>query len=175
MRRALGAAQDALRDRDLGSLRWVRPEGVHLTLKFLGETPADRLDAVRTAVAAAARRRAPFRLSLGPAGTFGGRRPRVLWLAIEGDVEPLRELQSAVERELVAAGFPPEERDYSPHLTLARVPQPPPPATARRLAEALAGLDPPSAEFDVEEVLLMRSHLQPAGAVYETLAAFPLR
>jgi 2'-5' RNA ligase len=174
-RRALGAAQDAFRRRDLASLRWVRPEGIHLTLKFLGETPAGRLDAIREAVAAAARGRAPFRLALGPLGTFGGRRPRVLWVAVEGDLDPLHDLQSAVERGLVAAGFSPEERAYSPHLTLARLPQPPRPEIARRLAEALAEVEPPRAAFAVEEVVLMRSDLRPGGAVYQQLGAFPLR
>ena len=71
-------------------------------------------------------------------------------------------------------GFPPEERPFSPHLTQARVRQPPPPSMAERISQALESAAPPQAEFEVREVVLMRSTLQPGGAVYERLAAFPL-
>lgn len=174
VREALGRLQSELKRLDLARLRWVRPEGVHLTLKFLGETPARRLVGVEAALAGAVRG-PPFRLALGPPGTFGDRRgPRVLWLDIAGEVERLRALQAAVETALADAGFPPEERDFAPHLTLARVPQPPPPGTAESIERALGSVTPPAAEFLVSEVVLMRSRLQPGGAVYERLAVFPL-
>jgi len=98
----------------------------------------------------------------------------VLWLDITGDVARLREVQQAVEGVLVEVGFPPEERDFSPHLTLARVPQPPRPGIAQRVSQALESVEPPRAEFEVREVVLMRSTLQAGGAVYERLAAFPV-
>jgi len=175
VREALARLQGGLRSHDLSDLRWVRPQGVHLTLKFLGETPAGRVAAITEALAGAIRGRRRSRLALGALGTFGGRRrPRVLWLDITGDIERLQELQAAVEEALVEVGFPPEERDFSPHLTLARVPQPGRPGTAERIAQALESVVPPRSEFDVREVVLMRSTLQPGGAVYERLAAFPL-
>jgi 2'-5' RNA ligase len=131
--------------------------------------------AITTALAAATRGRRSFRLALGAPGTFGNRRgPRVLWLDVIGDIERLRELQAAVEEALVEIGFPSEDRGFSPHLTLARVPQPARPGTAERIAQALRAVTPPRAEFDVREVVLMRSTLQPGGAVYERLAEFPL-
>lgn len=174
VREALDRLQSDLRRRDLSSLRWVRPEGIHLTLKFLGDTPAQRVPVIEEAVAGAVRG-APFRLALGQPGTFGsGRGPRVLWVDLAADVGRLRELQAAVERALAEAGFPPEERGFSPHLTLARVRQPPAPGTADRVSRALEAVSPPRAEFEVEEVVLMRSRLQPSGAVYERLAGFPL-
>jgi len=175
VREALARLQGGLRSHDLSDLRWVRPQGIHLTLKFLGETPAGRVAAITEALAGAIRGRRRSRLALGALGTFGGRRrPRVLWLDITGDIEHMRELQAAVEEALVEVGFPPEERDFSPHLTLARVPQPGRPGTAERIAQALESVVPPRSEFDVREVVLMRSTLQPGGAVYERLAAFPL-
>jgi len=175
VREALARLQGGLRSHDLSNLRWVRPQGIHLTLKFLGETPAGRVAAITEALAGAIRGRRRSRLALGALGTFGGRRrPRVLWLDITGDIEHMRELQAAVEEALVEVGFPPEERDFSPHLTLARVPQPGRPGTAERIAQALESVVPPRSEFDVREVVLMRSTLQPGGAVYERLAAFPL-
>ena len=175
VREELGRVQEELRRHDLSHLRWVRPPGIHLTLKFLGETPAGRVAAITEALAGATRGRPGFRLALGAPGTFGGRRrPRVLWLDSIGDIEPLRGLQAAVEEALVEIGFPSEERGFSPHLTLARVPQPAPPGTAESIEQALRAMSPPRAEFDVREVVLMRSTLQPGGAVYERLAAFPL-
>lgn len=175
VREELGRVQGELRRHDLSHLRWVRPQGIHLTLKFLGETPAGRVAAITEALAGATRGRPGFRLALGAPGTFGGqRRPRVLWLDIIGDIERLRGLQAAVEEALVEIGFPSEDRGFSPHLTLARVPQPARPGTAERIAQALRAMTPPRAEFDVREVVLMRSTLQPGGAVYERLAAFPL-
>jgi 2'-5' RNA ligase len=175
VREELGRVQGELRRHDLSHLRWVRPSGIHLTLKFLGETPAGRVAAITEAVAGVTRGRPGFRLALGAPGTFGGRRrPRVLWLDSIGDVDRLRGLQAAVEEALMGVGFPSEERGFSPHLTLARVPQPAPPGTAERIEQAMRAMSPPRAEFDVREVVLMRSTLQPGGAVYERLAAFPL-
>jgi 2'-5' RNA ligase len=175
VRESLGRLQAGLRRDDLSGLRWTRPEGVHLTLKFLGETPAAEVAAIEGALARAVRGVPAFRLALGAPGTFGGRRgPRVLWVDVEGELAPLQQLQAAVERELAAVGFAPEERKFSPHLTLARVPQPPPPGLAERLSRALAAVAAPQGEFRATELLLMRSRLQPGGAVYSRVAAFPL-
>ncbi len=174
VRDALDRLQGELRRHDLSDLRWVRPQGIHLTLKFLGETPAGKVAAITDALAGATRGRRSFHLALGEPGTFGGRRPRVLWLDVIGDIEPLRELQATVEEALAEVGFPPEERGFSPHLTLARVRQPVSPGMGDRVDRALRAVTPPRAEFDVREVVLMRSTLQPGGAVYERLAAFPL-
>lgn len=175
VRESLGRLQSDIRRHDLPGLRWTRPEGVHLTLKFLGETPASSLPAIEAALARAVRGAQPFRLALGAPGTFGNRRrPRVLWVDVEGDVQPLQQLQAAVERELAAAGFAPEERGFSPHLTLARVPQPSPPGLAERVSRALAAVAAAQGEIEVREVVLMRSRLQPSGAVYSRVAAFPL-
>jgi 2'-5' RNA ligase len=175
VREELRRLQDDLRRRDLSSLRWVRPEGVHLTLKFLGETPVERVPAIEGALAEVVDGAAPFRLALGKLGTFGNRRgPRVLWLDIAGDAQRLKDLQAMVERALIEAGFPPEERQYSPHLTLARVPQPSGPGMAERVTRALDAVAAPRAEFEVREVALIRSILQPGGAVYERLAAASL-
>ena len=175
VREALHRLQSDLRQEELSGLRWVRPEGVHLTLKFLGETPAERVPAIEGSLAAGLLGTEPFRLALGATGTFGGRRgPRVVWLDITGDVQRLQGLQAAVERAMVGVGFAPEERQYSPHLTLARVPQPPRPGTAERVSRALEAVEPPRVEFEVREIVLIRSRLQPGGAVYERLAGFPL-
>jgi 2'-5' RNA ligase len=176
VREALNRLQSDLKRLDLSRLRWVRPEGVHLTLKFLGNTPGEKVRGIEEALATAARGTSPLRLALGKTGTFGGRRrPRVLWLDITGDVQRLGALQLAVDSALADAGFPPEDRKFSPHLTLARVPQPAPAGVAESISHALEAITPPRREFEVSEVLLMQSTLQPGGAVYKRLAALPLR
>ena len=175
VRDALGRLQQELRRRDLSDLRWVRPEGIHLTLKFLGETPAGKVTAIAEGLAGALRGRQGFRLALSELGTFGGRRrPRVLWLDLTGDVQRLREVQQAVEAAMVQVGFPPEDRGFSPHLTLARVRQPARPDLAERLSRALESVTPPPSELQAREVVLMRSTLRPGGAAYQHLADFPL-
>ncbi|MEE8384856.1 MAG: RNA 2',3'-cyclic phosphodiesterase [Dehalococcoidia bacterium] len=174
-REALAELQARLRRRSLDSLRWVRPPGIHLTLKFLGETPSDRLPAVRQALARSVAGALPHRLSLGPLGTFGGRRgPQVLWVALAGELEPLSLLQSKVEQELEGAGFDRERREFAPHLTLARVRPELARSLAARIAEALPQVPVPPVEIEVRQVSLMRSTLQSGGAVYEQLAAFAL-
>ena len=171
---ALGELQAELRRRGLSALRWVRPEGIHLTLKFLGEVPARQVTSVLDALASAVQGIGPHDLSLGRLGTFGGRSPRVLWIALEGGVETLGRLQEQVEQRLVALGFPPEERAFSPHLTLARVRPENAREVARPLAAAVPAVNAPPAEIPVREVSLMRSQLKPGGAVYTRLEAFPL-
>ncbi len=175
LRAELARLQGELRQRGLSGLRWARPEGIHLTLKFLGETPAERVPGIQDALAEAVAGMRPFRLALDSLGTFGGGRPRVLWVEAAGDVDRLREMQGKVERALSGRGFPAEERPFSPHLTLARVPPERAAALAGRLTEALAVLPPPAkAEMEVREVSLVSSTLLPGGAVYERLAAVPL-
>jgi len=167
--------QSELRARGLEQLRWVRPDGIHLTLKFLGETPAARVPAIAQALEQAAEGVPPHELSLGALGAFGSRHnPRVLWVDLAGDLEPLRRLQERIEKSLAQIGFPKEARPFSAHLTLARVP----PETARglagRLAEAVQGLQAPPGRVPVREVSLMRSQLGPGRAVYTCLHSVPL-
>lgn len=173
--RALASLQGALRRSGLDGLRWVRPEGVHLTLKFLGETPADRVPAIRAALAEAVSGTPPHVLKLNGLGTFGSRRsPRVLWVGLEGDLEDLRRLQEKVEAALARLGFPTEGRAFSPHLTLARVRPENAAALSGPIARAVEAAPAPEACIPVREVSLMRSTLGPGGAVYDRLAVFPL-
>ena len=174
VRVALGRLQAELRKRGLEKLRWVRLEGIHLTLKFLGETPPEKAPAIREALALAAQGVPAHELNLGSLGTFGGNNPRVLCVDLKGGLETALGLQQRVDTELAKIGFPREGRAFSPHLTLARVR----PETAREmvdpLVEALGAVQPVSAATEVREISLMRSILGRSGAVYERLAAFAL-
>ena len=176
VRAALAHVQGELKGYGLQGLRWVRPEGIHLTLKFLGETPPDKVLAIQEALATACQGIAPFVISLGEVGTFGNRRgPRVIWVDVAGEREALAHLQERVEGGLERLGFPREQRAFSPHLTLARVPPELIASQGPRIREALAAVTVPEVRQAVAEVSLMRSILQRGGAAYERVAAWPLR
>lgn len=101
--------------------KWVHPADYHLTLKFLGTTPPARLLHLKQVLSEAVQGIKPFSLQLGSPGFFGDvRRPRIFWLGVEGELHQLRQLHQRVETELVKLGYPREERDFRPHLTLAR-------------------------------------------------------
>lgn len=168
---ALSEVQHALqRDPALARLRWTRPEGIHLTLKFLGETPTERRPTIEAALVRAVSGIAPFGLRLGKPGRFGSRSsPRVAWIDVAGEIEPLARLQAAVEREVSPLGYPAEARAYSPHLTLARVPPERAREAAGPLDDALRTVPVRPAGFRAEGVSLMKSDLQRGGAVYTQL------
>ncbi len=175
MRAALASLQEALREKGAPRLRWVRPEGIHLTLKFLGAVPQEKVAAIREALAPTVQGIPPLALSLAEVGTFGDRRgPRVVWVGMEGDLEPLARLQQRVDKALEPL-FPPERRAFSPHLTLARVPDSMGSGERQTLRELAKTIEvPPAPAVTIGELSLIRSILGPGGAVYERLAAFPL-
>jgi 2'-5' RNA ligase len=168
------------RDPDLSQVhvRWVRPEGIHLTLKFLGEVPASRLEKIDWALKSAVPALPNFTLSLGRAGSFSDRRaPSVVWAGILD--RPLNEsdlgaLVERVETWFAAASFPREKRSFAPHLTLARLPTDLAVPARQRVADITGRVAAPDAPpFAVERVSLMRSFLERSGARYERLAGYP--
>jgi 2'-5' RNA ligase len=172
---ARAAIQSAIDDFPIADppWRWVGPENWHLTLKFLGETRPERLDALVTSLASAAARHPAFDLALGAFGGFPNlRSPRVLDFNVEGGHAPLealaRDIDAAVER---ATGLPLETRRFHAHATLARVKDRLPPDVASRLARIPALTD---AVTRVDRFELMESHLQRTGAVYSVVKEFAL-
>ncbi|HEU0168551.1 MAG TPA: RNA 2',3'-cyclic phosphodiesterase [Chloroflexota bacterium] len=155
-------------------VRWVAPELCHLTLKFLGWVQPGREPAIRDACAGAAARRSPFELAFGDVGAFPEwRRPRVMWLGITAGLDDVRRLQHAVEGALNAIGFPPDERGFSPHLTLGRFKAPPNRGAGEQLA-AVARTLTATERVQVASVQLMRSVLRPSGPEYSVLRRFAL-
>jgi RNA 2',3'-cyclic 3'-phosphodiesterase len=149
--------------------RWVRIEGLHVTLKFIGETSSEKASAIMTALASIPLR-PPIPIKFRGLGFFpNARRPRVLWTGIEAGTD-LAELAAAVETSLGELGIPREERAFSPHLTLARFDKP---RGLDALHAAIEKADP--IEFGVataEEFHLYQSVLKPGGAEYTRLATF---
>lgn len=154
----------------LPSWRRTPPEAIHLTLRFLGETPPDRAPAATAALRRAAAASAPFRLALGAGGTFGGRRPRVLWLGLTGDLEALQALANALNDELRREGWERPDRPLRPHISLARARRGAAPAQAAAAHSLAAGLQPSRADFPIAAARLMRSVLAPSGARHSTIA-----
>jgi 2'-5' RNA ligase len=149
--------------------RWAPVENQHLTLKFLGSTPAPKVPDVKEALAGVAADLAPGRIALTSLGAFPTpRRARVLWIGVDDPAGLLTGLAYGLDRALAPLGFKVEERTYHPHLTLARFKVPR--ALPEQLPDAAAGLAP----FEVDEMVLFRSRLHPKGARYEVVEAFPL-
>jgi 2'-5' RNA ligase len=158
------------------SVRWVRPEGIHLTLKFLGDVPAKRVADISQAVETACRGFSRFTIELAGLGCFPNmRRPRVMWVGVREPSGTLVRLQEAVEGALVELGFEPEGRSFSPHLTLGRVQRNVDWSDRQRLGELIAQSDVGLlGRMSAATVDVMRSDLRPAGAVYIALAHAPL-
>ena len=151
-------------------------DGLHLTLKFLGNVDAGRVDGITQGMRRACRDLAPFELALSGLGVFpNAGRPRVVWAGVRGELGPLAELQGNVETEMSALGFAPERRAFSPHLTLGRVRDRVADWQRSRLGGAVTGCSIEAARpWLVEAALLVRSELGPGGATYTNLASVPL-
>ncbi len=159
---------------DIPGASWTRREGYHLTLRFLGDAVPES-DIARLAEALHAIEQPSFTLTLAGVGRFPpGARPaaRVLWAGIESS-SALHSLHQKVQAALVPLGFPPEERAFSPHLTLARLKSSKTQPDVARFLHKYANFraDP----FHAERFHLIQSTLTPQGASYETLVSFPLR
>lgn len=159
-----------------GVVRWVKPEGIHLTLKFLGDTPEGEVPAIREALTAVARRAVSCTFAVGDLGCFPNlRRPRVIWVGVQEPGGQLRALQEAVERAMVPLGYPPEGRPFSPHLTLGRVRDGIPSRDVTRIGEVVVATALGTlGEVRVDLFALIRSVLKPTGAEYTPLAEFRL-
>jgi RNA 2',3'-cyclic 3'-phosphodiesterase len=179
VRQAVVEVQTTLK-RDLSRLpgarpQWVRPESLHLTLKFLGEIDEESLPDVLVALRIAAQRHREFSLGVRGIGVFpDARAPKVVWAGLSGDVDTLTALALAVEEALIPAGIPPEGRPFKAHLTLARIKD-----GARDIGKALAANGFLESRLDmgsmqVHEIVLMKSDLKPSGSVYTRLDTVPL-
>ena len=168
--RAAVAAHAARLRREFPDARasWVRAEGLHITLKFIGEVEAARVAALSRAAAAAVGGFSPFRLSIEVSGTFPPRgAARVLWLGVKDESGQLARLQRRLEQECEAAGFPGEPRAFKPHLTVARLRTP---KDAHALSEAHRQTPFGPFHFEVSELLVIRSELGPGGSRYTPLS-----
>jgi len=175
VRKRAAALMETLRGSG-AKVSWTKPHNLHLTLKFLGDTPEERIAAVGQSVAQAAAEWPPFTLRLLGAGVFpDARRPQTLWVGAEQGSEAACRLAAAIDERLRQCGFPKEKRAFQPHLTIGRV-RGANTAEKRQLDRLLAEQQHfDCGPTDVREVLVLSSELSPAGPTYEVLHRCPLR
>jgi RNA 2',3'-cyclic 3'-phosphodiesterase len=166
------------------AIRWSAIDGVHLTLKFLGEVKESQRPEIEAAIAEAVKGIPPFNLKINSVGGFPNlNRPRVIWIGCDGDSTMLHKLRDAVESTVAPLGFPTEERPFSPHLTLGRAVQDARSASLAAIGQKIEKLkeamkkngNQSESTWVASEVSLMMSDLKPSGAVYTALYSVPLK
>ncbi|HET7088221.1 MAG TPA: RNA 2',3'-cyclic phosphodiesterase [Anaerolineae bacterium] len=159
-----------------GSVRWVKPDNIHLTLKFLGQVPTAQIEAISLALRRAVSVLHVFPFDVMRVGCFpDAQRPRVIWVGIDEPSGALHALQRAVESATVPLGYPTEPRPFQPHLTLGRTGRDLRPADLHKLGEAvMAAKIGLIGHVHADEIVLFQSELAPSGSIYTVLARFPL-
>lgn len=173
IKEALAEVQRALRSKG-GDVSWVKPENLHITLKFLGEVEEGRLEAVKEVTASSIAAVGPVLLSFAGLGTFPHlRSPRVIWVGMREGAEGLLTLQANLEEGFHGIGFPRENKPFTAHLTLGRVRSP---RGLQPLVEEVKTWQRGTlGEMVLKQVDLMRSQLHPGGSIYTILESFPLQ
>ncbi len=157
-----------------GDVRWVRPEGIHLTLKFLGSIEKGEVEKISRTLESIATAWRPFELNFHGLGCFPRfRSPRVIWVGLNQGVGSITSLQHAIEESLAKEGFAREDRSFTPHLTIGRVrsqkgKEPLLRAIEMKKDVALGG-------FWTREITFFRSELHPKGAIYTKMGIFPMK
>lgn len=159
-------------------IRWVKPDSIHLTLKFLGQVPSDQIDLIMSSLRSAVATAHSFTLEVKDAGCFPNvHRPRVVWVGVHEDApgSQLPHVQRVVENAISPLGYPTESRAFSPHLTLGRLARDVHPAGLKKVGDVIAVSHVGSLGcWPVTQVALIKSDLRPTGAVYTVLARAPL-
>ena len=156
------------------NVKWVESKNFHLTLKFLGETPKTKCKPITRAIEEVGKAFSSFELKITNLGTFPSRgRPKVVWAGLGGNGGQLVSLQASLEQKLAHLGFAPENRKYSPHLTLGRVKEF---GTLGDLTDRINQYKNENNDiWKVEAIELIQSTLTPSGPVYHVLSIVPLK
>ncbi|UCB50271.1 MAG: RNA 2',3'-cyclic phosphodiesterase [Deltaproteobacteria bacterium] len=154
--------------------RWVKVDNIHLTVVFMGSIETEDTPAITRVVREVCQTYGPFDISLKGIGCFPNRRsPRVLWLGLDGDLEPMSEFRDALQGHLKGFGIKEEKRKFKPHLTLARFRKPK--KMDAKEDQLLSNYeDISSAVCSLKELILFKSDLKPTGAVYTKVESWPL-
>ncbi len=173
IKKGMMAIQDRLKASG-ADVSWTQPEGMHLTLKFLGEIEEKMPPQIETVLGIVVASVRPFLLDVSGMGVFPDmRRPRVVWIGIRGNDDSLIRLQGGIEKELEMIGFPAEDRRFAPHITLGRIRSPGKAEHLLTLIEEEKDMELDG--FKVSDVHLIQSELRPAGAIYTKLYSVELK
>ena len=167
----LAEIQEALKLHGM-PIKWVRPQNIHLTLKFLGDTNTAKTARILTAMTSAANDCPGVSLTAKDIGVFPDlNRPRVIWAGVNGQLEVLIKVQRILDEHLADLGFPRDRRNFSAHLTLGRVKGK---IIADRMKAAIDGLKGVESEpFEVDRIILFKSELRSTGAIYTPVHQVP--
>jgi len=175
IRAALGNLQQELQkkaDIKKGGVTWVKPDAIHLTLKFLGEIEDKHVADVCNIVKSVAGRHKSFQLSIESVGCFGGKSARVLWVGAGEGTENLLRLQKDLEQRLAEAGWPAEDREFTSHLTLCRVKDSRAGLKLAQVAENYRDLK--LGTISADSLCVYQSQLTPQGPIYTILGNYKL-
>ncbi len=178
LKRTFADLAGSFRPREHERVRWIEQEAMHLTLKFLGDTPIEDVEAIKTSLARVASSSGKFTIKIGRTGCFPSfRDPRICWVGLAGELRRLEQLQGRVEGSMVNLGFKPEDREFRPHVTIGRTKA----GVRGRLAEDVgiswrhAPLKITGQQLPVAAIALYRSYIDDEEeARYEQLANFEL-
>jgi RNA 2',3'-cyclic 3'-phosphodiesterase len=174
---ALARLQNQLKSGGGGQVKWVDPESIHLTLKFLGNINTELTGRITAALEEACRGVHPFALEISGPGVFpNARRVRVVWVGLTGETERLGQLQKRIDAGLAPLGFKAEVRSFTPHLTLARVREQATPDERQALGRLVTGAATEGGgSLNVNAVHLMRSQLTRNGPIYTRISSVALK
>jgi 2'-5' RNA ligase len=173
----LARLQNQLKSSSRAPVKWVDPDSIHLTLKFLGNIDTELIDKITVALEEACRGVHPFSLEISGLGVFPNeRRVRVVWVGLAGETEKLGQLQKRVDDSLAPMGFRAEARPFTAHLTMARVREQATPDERQTLGRLVSGAAMESGgSLNVNAVHLMRSQLTREGPIYTRISSVALK
>lgn len=177
LKRALVQLQEQLKTGSQIPVKWVDPNSIHLTLKFLGDISTGITGQITQAMEKACQGMRPFYLEVGEPGVFPNvNRVNVVWVGLRGEVDKLKQLQQSIDSSLVTLGFQRESRTFTPHLTLARVRDRAAPEERRNLGQLVASTGfETNCGLEINSVQLMRSQLTREGAIYSRINTVTLQ
>jgi RNA 2',3'-cyclic 3'-phosphodiesterase len=177
VKQSLAGLQAKLKASGITALKWVEPQNIHLTLKFLGDIDTGAISGITAAIEVAAGSVHPFTITVSELGVFPSlKRVRVVWVGLNGEIEKLNSLQKNIEAGLTPLGIPPEGRGFSPHLTIARVRDYARPEEIEKLGRIIE-----KTAYDtkhnvpVNAVNLMQSQLTREGPIYTKISTILLK
>jgi 2'-5' RNA ligase len=177
VKQAFGRLQSKLKNVGKTPVRWVNPEIIHLTLKFLGDVDTAIIGDITKAVEEAARGVDPFNIEVSGLGVFPNLQGvHIVWVGLSGELEKLNRLQKRIETALTPLGFKPEGRAFTPHLTLGRVRDNARPDERQALGRLVSGTDfKEKYVISVKSINLMKSQLTREGPIYTKIGSAALK
>lgn len=172
----LDQLETLLKSEKQSGVKWVNPDSIHLTLKFLGNISINQTGEITRAIEESARETSPFKLEVKGLGVFPNlKRVQVAWVGLSGDIDKLGQLQQRIESNLAQLSFTPESRRFTPHLTIARLRNQVSPDERQSFGQLIANTEFSAGTINVDVISLMKSQLTRQGAIYSRISLVNLK